>query len=80
MTLSAEQATAGGAGGTGHPIYRAVYEAPIGGMLLVADASGLRGVHLPGSFTARDTTSGPTSACEPLARAVAELQAYFAVI
>ena len=78
MTFSAEQATVAGAGGTGGPVYWATYEAPIGGILLVADASGLRELHLPGSFTARDVTSGPTSACEPLARAVVQLEAYFA--
>ena len=78
MTLSVKQATAAGPGGTGQPIYWTTYKAPIGEMLLVAEASGLRELHLPGSFAARDAASASTSACVPLAKAVEQLEAYFA--
>ena len=58
---------------TGPPTRR-----PIGEILLVAEASGLRELHLPGSFAARDDDSASTSACVPLAKAVEQLEAYFA--
>ncbi|MGO9149220.1 MAG: methylated-DNA--[protein]-cysteine S-methyltransferase [Acidimicrobiales bacterium] len=78
MTIRAMQATAAGTGGAAQPTYWTTCEAPIGEMLLVADDSGLRELHLPGSFAARDATAAPTPACVPLAKAVEQLDAYFA--
>jgi methylated-DNA-[protein]-cysteine S-methyltransferase len=52
-------------------------QTPIGDVLLVADETGLIELHLPGSFAGRD--EAPTaSACVPLAKAVEQLDAYFA--
>ncbi len=78
MTRSAKQESASGAGGAGRPVYSATYKAPIGEILLVAEDSGLCELHLPGSFAARGTASAPKSACVPLAKAIGQLEAYFA--
>jgi methylated-DNA-[protein]-cysteine S-methyltransferase len=78
MTPSAEQATAAGIGDAGQPVCWRTCETPIGEVLLVADASGLRELHLPGTFAPRDATSAPSADCAPLTRAVEQLGAYFA--
>jgi AraC family transcriptional regulator of adaptative response / DNA-3-methyladenine glycosylase II len=68
--------TGSGAGSDPETIWTSC-RTPIGDVLLVADDSGLLELHLPGSFAVRD--EAPTaSACVPLARAVEQLDAYFA--
>ncbi len=54
------------------------YTAPIGDILLVADDAGLRELHLPGSFDARDASPSTAGAGAVLDDAVAQLEAYFA--
>lgn len=78
MTLSTKQTTATGTGDAGRLVYWTTYKAPIGEILLVADDSGLRELHLPGLFAAHDATSARKSASAPLAKAVEQLEAYFA--
>lgn len=51
---------------------------PIGDILLVADEAGLREVHLPGSFAARDEMPATAPPCPPLIKATEQLEAYFA--
>ena len=78
MTLSTKQATAPGARVAGRPVLRAVYKAPIGDILLVADDSGLRELHLPGSFEAPDAAvSALEEGSAVLAQALEQLEAYF---
>jgi methylated-DNA-[protein]-cysteine S-methyltransferase len=78
MTARAERVVAEGTGAGAQPIYSAVFSAPIGEILLVADESGLRELHLPGSFEARELAPAPGPGCLPLNRAVEQLGAYFA--
>jgi methylated-DNA-[protein]-cysteine S-methyltransferase len=54
------------------------YMAPIGKILLVADDTGLRELRLPGCFDARDDTLATPRASAHLAKAVEQLEAYFA--
>jgi methylated-DNA-[protein]-cysteine S-methyltransferase len=51
---------------------------PIGDILVVADDSGLRELHLPGSFAARDDFSATATATVTLTKIVEQLEAYFA--
>lgn len=78
MTPRAEQAIAEGTGVSAEPVFSAIFSAPIGEILLVADESGLRELHLPGSFAAREVSSLPGPGCLPLTKAVEQLGAYFA--
>jgi methylated-DNA-[protein]-cysteine S-methyltransferase len=63
--------------GTG-PASWALCPSPIGDILLVADDSGLRELHLPGSFVARDDLFATASGTESLTKATEQLDAYFA--
>jgi methylated-DNA-[protein]-cysteine S-methyltransferase len=50
---------------------------PIGDILVVADDTGLRELHLPGSFAARENLSTTASATATLSRIAEQLEAYF---
>ena len=77
MTLSTRPPTAPGTGEAGRAVHRAVFRAPIGEILLVADDSGLRELHLPGSFEVQDAPSTAGEGCAALAQALEQLEAYF---
>jgi len=65
----------------GQTVHRATYDSPIGEILLVADATGLRELLLPGSFSdsERAGATGQSDALPPpLVQAVEQLDAYFA--
>ena len=51
---------------------------PIGDILLVADDAGLRELHLPGSFAARENLSTTSIATTTLSMISEQLEAYFA--
>ncbi len=51
---------------------------PIGDILLVADEEGLRELHLPGSFAARQDVVATARAGATLAKAADQLESYFA--
>ncbi|MGO9964865.1 MAG: methylated-DNA--[protein]-cysteine S-methyltransferase [Acidimicrobiales bacterium] len=78
MTPRARQASPEGTGASAQPVFSGVFSAPIGEILLVADESGLRELHLPGSFAVPELPSAPVSGCLPLTQAVEQLGAYFA--
>src|ERR1019366_7907086 len=59
-------------GGPGPPSW-ALCPSPIGDILLVADDSGLRELHLPGSFVARDDLFATASGTESLTKAAEQL-------
>lgn len=58
--------------------YWTTYRAPIGEILLVADGSGLRRLHLPGFFAVRSDDRAKPGTSTALDRAVEQLEAYFA--
>ena len=78
----------GASGMTPATTYWTTYESPIGAILLVADTTGLRELHLPGSWDDRGDDRGggtysgddraPAGTCAPLDKALEQLRAYFA--
>jgi len=76
MTLIADRRDPGP--GQGTEISWATQGSPIGDILLVAEDSGLREIHLPGSFEAREDSSSTARAKAVLDRAGGQLEAYFA--
>jgi methylated-DNA-[protein]-cysteine S-methyltransferase len=76
MTMTANEAARISAG-TVSPNSWASCPSPIGDILLVADDSGLRELHLPGSFAPRDDLRASAPASASLARAAQQLEAYF---
>ena len=78
MTPSAEHADLPGSGGGPKGLYRRTVSSPIGEILLVAEDSGLRELHLPGTFDDSEVASDEVSDCEALAEAADQLGAYFA--
>jgi methylated-DNA-[protein]-cysteine S-methyltransferase len=78
MTTRVEQAVAEGTDAGAQPVFSARFSAPIGEILLVADETGLRELHLPGSFAVGGLSSAAAADCLPLTKAVEQLEAYFA--
>src|SRR5271157_3673028 len=78
MTPRGEQAIVAETGANAQPVFSAIFSAPIGEILLVADESGLRELQLPGSFAPPEHFPAPVRGCLPLNEAVEQLAAYFA--